>query len=84
MSTQLLLRSEDKPHEHRSALTPYTAEQLIKAGYTVEVERCEQRIFDDAEFEAVGAQIVAKNAWLDPANKDKVGCEFGTVAECTC
>lgn len=53
-STILHLRSETKPLEHRSALTPTTAKALIEAGYTVNVERSPVRIFDDAEFEAVG------------------------------
>lgn len=53
MSTQhLWLRCEKKEFERRSALTPTTAKKLIDAGFQISVERDEQRIFDDAEFEA--------------------------------
>lgn len=63
--TVLHLRSETKPLEHRSALTPATAAELIKAGYVLNVERSPVRIFDDAEFEAVGANLVPEHSWVD-------------------
>ncbi|RMZ91951.1 hypothetical protein DV736_g815, partial [Chaetothyriales sp. CBS 134916] len=59
----LHLRSEDKPLEHRSALTPATAKALLAAGYAVNVERSPARIFDDAEFAAVGARLVPEHSW---------------------
>lgn len=46
------LRCEKKPFEHRAALTPTTAKQLIDAGFAVYVEHDKQRIFDDSEYEA--------------------------------
>lgn len=61
--TVLHLRSETKPLEHRSALTPTTTAALIKAGYVVNVERSPERIFDDSEFEAVGATLVPEGSW---------------------
>lgn len=64
-STILHLRSETKPLEHRSCLTPTTTKKLIDAGYTVNVERSPERIFDDAEFEAVGATLVPEGSWVD-------------------
>ncbi|KAH8793368.1 saccharopine dehydrogenase [Hyaloscypha finlandica] len=64
--TILHLRSElGKALEHRSALTPTTAKVLIDAGYTVNVERSSERIFDDSEFEKVGATLVPENTWRD-------------------
>jgi saccharopine dehydrogenase (NAD+, L-lysine-forming) len=64
MSTQRLwLRCEKKEFERRSALTPTTAKKLIDAGFQISVERDEQRIFDDAEFEAVGCTLVDNNSW---------------------
>lgn len=36
---------------------------MIEAGYTVNVERSPVRIFDDAEFEAVGATLVPEGSW---------------------
>ncbi|KAI1852056.1 hypothetical protein JX265_008139 [Neoarthrinium moseri] len=72
--TILHLRSEDKPQEHRSALTPTTAKALIDAGYTVNVEKSPVRIFDDAEFEKIGATLVPTGSWRDvPADHIIVG-----------
>ncbi|EMR67133.1 mitochondrial Homoaconitase [Eutypa lata] len=63
--TYLHLRSEDKPLEHRSALTPTTAKALIDAGYVVNVEKSPVRIFDDEEFSAIGATLVPTGSWRD-------------------
>lgn len=57
--------SVGKALEHRSALTPTTAKVLIDAGYTVNVERSSERIFDDIEFERVGATLVPENTWRE-------------------
>lgn len=51
MSYPLWLRCEKKAFERRAALTPTTCQKLIAAGYTISVERDEQRIFDDKEYE---------------------------------
>lgn len=48
----LWLRCEKKEFERRAALTPTTAKKLIDAGFDINVERDEQRIFDDSEYEA--------------------------------
>ncbi|KAK6949583.1 mitochondrial Homoaconitase [Daldinia eschscholtzii] len=63
--TVLHLRSEDKPLEHRSALTPTTTKALIDAGYVVNVEKSPVRIFDDEEFSAVGATLVPTGSWRE-------------------
>jgi saccharopine dehydrogenase (NAD+, L-lysine-forming) len=64
MPLNLHLRSETgKALEHRSALTPTTTKALIDAGYKVNVERSPQRIFDDEEFDKVGATLVEENGW---------------------
>ena len=47
----LWLRCEKKEFERRAARTPTTAKKLIDAGFDIFVERDEQRIFDDAEYE---------------------------------
>ena len=53
MSPQRLwLRCEKKEFERRTAITPTTAKQLIDAGFEILVERDDQRIFKDAEYEA--------------------------------
>jgi saccharopine dehydrogenase (NAD+, L-lysine forming) len=66
--TILHLRSEQKPLEHRSALTPTTTKALLEAGYEVHVERSpadpsRKRIYEDEEFEAVGAKLVEDQSW---------------------
>lgn len=48
----LWLRCEKKEFERRAALSPANAKKLVDAGFTIYVERDEQRIFDDAEYEA--------------------------------
>ncbi|KAJ2904520.1 hypothetical protein MKZ38_007852 [Zalerion maritima] len=63
--TTIHLRAECKPLEHRSALTPTTAKELIDAGYTVNVERSPERIFDDEEFEKLGANLVPEGSWRE-------------------
>ncbi|KAJ9611347.1 Saccharopine dehydrogenase [Cladophialophora chaetospira] len=65
MATTLHLRSESKALEHRSALTPTTTKALLDAGYKVNVERSPERIFEDSEFEEVGATLVPEGSWKD-------------------
>lgn len=50
--TTLWLRCEKKEFERRAALTPTTAKRLIDAGFEIIVERDQQRIFNDSEYEA--------------------------------
>ncbi|KAL2057370.1 hypothetical protein ABVK25_002423 [Lepraria finkii] len=59
----LHLRSETKPLEHRSALTPNVVRKLLDKGLKVNVERSPERIFDDAEFESAGATLVPEGSW---------------------
>ncbi|KAJ3489366.1 hypothetical protein NLJ89_g11535 [Agrocybe chaxingu] len=59
----LWLRCEKKEFERRAALTPTTSKALIDAGFDIFVERDEQRIFDDSEYEAVGCKLVDNNSW---------------------
>ncbi|ODQ55538.1 saccharopine dehydrogenase Lys3 [Saitoella complicata NRRL Y-17804] len=65
----LWLRAESKPMEHRSALTPTTAKALMDAGFKITIERSTLRIFDDAEFEKIGAPLVEEGSWRN-APKD--------------
>ncbi|KAI9730389.1 MAG: Saccharopine dehydrogenase [Cirrosporium novae-zelandiae] len=60
----LLLRHEEKPLEHRSALTPTTTKKLIEAGFYVFVERSNMRAFDDSEFEKAGATLLPTGYWM--------------------
>ena len=63
------LRQEQKPLEHRS-FSPSVIKTLIEAGYPVTVERAStdpkfRRIFEDSEYEAVGAKLVPEGTWPD-------------------
>jgi len=69
--TILHLRSETKPFEHRSALTPTTVRELLADGYKVYVERSPTRIFDDDEFAQAGAELVPEHSWKN-APKDRI------------
>ena len=51
MATHIWLRAETKPLEHRSALTPSTAEELLATGrFKVSVERSDQSTFAVDEY----------------------------------
>lgn len=70
----IYLRCEMKKNEHRAALTPTTAKQLIDAGFDVTVERDPQRIFDDEEYERVGCKLAEHNTWTSlPAEIPIIG-----------
>ncbi|PWN24198.1 Formate/glycerate dehydrogenase catalytic domain-like protein [Microstroma glucosiphilum] len=70
----LYLRCEMKKAEHRAALTPTTAKQLLDAGFDVTVERDPQRIFDDEEYERVGCKLAPHNTWESlPTNIPIIG-----------
>ncbi|KAH7143655.1 hypothetical protein EDB81DRAFT_869446 [Dactylonectria macrodidyma] len=67
----ILLRAEQKPLEHRS-FSPTVIKTLIDAGYPISVERSStdpnfKRIFEDEEYEAVGATLVPSGVWPDAA-----------------
>ncbi|KAI1495291.1 Saccharopine dehydrogenase [Biscogniauxia mediterranea] len=70
MSKIIHLRAETKPFERRSPLSPETAKALIEAGYRVRVERSPERIYNDDEFEAVGAELVPAGSWLNAPRED--------------
>lgn len=57
------MRAETKAFEQRTLLTPSSAAQLLTHGYDVVVERCEQRIFSDGEYDSVGCRLVDSGAW---------------------
>lgn len=84
MLRQLLMRSAvGKALEHRSALTPTTAKALIDAGYTINVERSSERIFDDSEFEKIGATLVPENTWRQaPKEHIIIGLKELPVDDC--
>ncbi|SCV37042.1 probable saccharopine dehydrogenase (NAD, L-lysine-forming) [Fusarium fujikuroi] len=64
------LRSETKPLERRSPLSPSTAKALLDAGYVVRVEESPDRIYKIDEFRAVGAEIVPTGSWVNAPKGD--------------
>ena len=46
-------------------MTPTTVRKLLEKGFVVNVERSPIRIFEDREFEDVGASLVATSSWRD-------------------
>ncbi|RWA13243.1 hypothetical protein EKO27_g1849 [Xylaria grammica] len=65
MTDIIHLRAETKPFERRSPLSPDTAKALISAGYVVRVEESPDRIYNDSEFKAAGAEIVPAGSWVN-------------------
>ncbi|KAM0721766.1 hypothetical protein Q7P37_002691 [Cladosporium fusiforme] len=64
-SNILHVRAETKPLEHRTAITPTIAKQLVDAGYTVNVEKSPLSIFPDSEYEGTGASLVPTGSWTE-------------------
>ncbi|ATY65274.1 saccharopine dehydrogenase [Cordyceps militaris] len=62
-TTVIHLRSESKPLERRSPISPASAKALLEAGYAVHVEKSPGRIYKDEEFETVGAKMVPEGSW---------------------
>lgn len=48
---KIWLRCEKKEFERRTAITPTTAKTLVDAGFELFVERDNQRIFRDEDYE---------------------------------
>lgn len=65
----LWLRCEKKTFERRAALTPTASKKLIDAGFDIIVERDDQRIFADEEYEkyAVGIYHFIAHLLLESA-----------------
>jgi len=53
-----------------SVVSPETAKALIQAGYLVRVERSGERIYNDDEFEATGAEMVPAGSWQNAPRED--------------
>jgi saccharopine dehydrogenase (NAD+, L-lysine-forming) len=51
-------------------VSPQGAKALLDAGYTVRVERSADRIYNDEEYSAVGAELVPAGAWESAPKED--------------
>lgn len=61
----LWLRCETRDEEARSPLTPADVGRLVGAGFTVVVERSEQRCFGDSAYLAMGCRIALPGQWRE-------------------
>lgn len=66
----LWLRTESSIEEKRSPLSPEDAAILIQSGIQVVVEKSNNRIFNDEEYETVGCELVNSQTWMY-ANPEK-------------
>ncbi|MEA3292810.1 MAG: saccharopine dehydrogenase [Pseudomonadota bacterium] len=64
-ASQLLwLRAETKAHEARTPLTPGDAARLLRQGFRIVVERSEDRVFPDGDYQSAGCELVAAGSWV--------------------
>ena len=63
--THLWVRSEQRPNEDRTGLTPEGAAQLIAKGLRVTVEESLSRIIPLDGYRAAGCEIAPENSWPD-------------------
>ena len=59
----LWLRSEHKPNEARTAVTPKAVSSLLEAGYKVVVEQSEARAFSNEDYVQTGCDMVNEFNW---------------------
>ena len=65
-------------------MTPATVRKLLDKGFIVNVERSPVRIFEDKEFEDVGATMVPTGSWPDaPQDHIIIGLKELPEEECT-
>lgn len=62
-STHLWLRAENKANEHRVALAPADARQLIEQGLRISVEECPERCIPLQEYVDAGCEAVPRFSW---------------------
>ena len=61
--TTIWLRSESKPFEQRTPLTPADAAVLADAGISMFVERSDTRAFSNHDYVSAGCSLVAAGSW---------------------
>ena len=65
-------------------MTPATVRKLLEEGFNVNVERSPVRIFEDKEFEDVGATMVPTGSWPDaPLDHIIIGLKELPEEDCT-
>lgn len=68
------IRKETRPGEKRTHLIPVHAKALIKAGYSVYVEKSRERIYGNGDYEKAGCLLVEPGSWVKaPENSLIIG-----------
>lgn len=71
---KIILRSEARPTERRTPLTPKNAKALLEAGFDLAVEHSDRRIFPDADYALAGCKILPEGSWQSaPASTTILG-----------
>ncbi len=71
---KFILRSEARPTERRTPLTPKNAKALLDAGFELAVEHSPRRIFPDADYADQGCEIIPEGSWISaPAETTILG-----------
>ena len=70
---KFILRDEARSTERRTPVTPKDAKTLLEAGFQISVERSDKRIFTDAEYEAVGCEMVNAGTWVSATDATILG-----------
>jgi saccharopine dehydrogenase (NAD+, L-lysine-forming) len=82
MTLHYWLRAETHLNEHRSPITPQEAATLMQAGIALTVERNPDRACKDADFAALGCDMVDAGSWVDaPADTVILGLKDIPVAD---
>ncbi|KAL9112937.1 MAG: hypothetical protein Q9227_002801 [Pyrenula ochraceoflavens] len=55
-----------------AAVSPDSAKALLRAGFVVRVEKSPERIYEDEEFAAAGAEMVPAGSWIDAPLQDVI------------
>lgn len=71
---KIILRSEARPTERRTPLTPANAKAMLAAGFEIAVEESARRIFPDSDYAAAGCTLVPAGSWVEaPAETTILG-----------
>ena len=65
MKPHLWVRTESRPNERRTGLTPSGAQALIEAGLDVTVEESATRVIPASDYARAGCDIAAEGSWPD-------------------
>ncbi|WBU63881.1 saccharopine dehydrogenase [Paracoccus aerodenitrificans] len=65
--TQIWVRSETRPNEDRTGVTPDGVKDLISSGFDVTVEESADRVFPDEAYRDAGATIAPAGSWENAA-----------------